>query len=616
MYPMTNLYIMLADIAVILPFIIRNRLKGRHKPIDNMFTFLAGVLLIWQAAVIAMRLCDPDDEQMLFICDAISNIGVACIPPAALLVALAFSGRLKGKSAYILLIPAAVSVAMVFGNPLHHLYYRVFSIYSNKIKFGDYFYVQGIYGYLCLMAALYVIICHGVRSHSKICSGQAALFAVSIIIPMTVNLLATFAVVPMSISATPLAFTVTVICHAIAIYWLGFLNLAPMALQRIADSLTDAYVVLDDEQHVYSCNKNFSDTFAARYELTPGKALDEMRPDLNDENRSFIYNLKNSIEAARQAHGIITYEQSTLVDGRKRYYAVEINPLINGSSLSGYLAMFRDVTRLREAMQREQESLSRSMERERLASLGQMIGGIAHNLKTPIMSVSGSVGMLGNLVTEYSKSIGDPEVTPEDHHAICEEMTEWLEKVSNCCAYMSDIITTVKGLAANMNATETSEFTVDELMKRTFLLLQHELKRTKCKMEFENELPSAFKITGDVNNLVQVLSNLVSNALDAMPQGGKITVRARLNANEIVISVADQGTGIPPHVREKLFKEMFTSKGAKGTGLGLYMSAALMRGKFGGKLWLEDTSPSGSLFCISIPLPDNTEEGKRERAQE
>ncbi len=610
MYPIAEFYIMLADIVLILVFLLWSRLHGKKKPLDNLFMMLSLSLVIWQGAIIAMRLVDPNDEQALFICDAVSNVGLATLTPITLLIALAFSKRICDKKVFFLLIPSCVTIAMVFTNPLHHLYYRVFSVDSSKLRFGPYFYVQGIYGYLCLLAALYVIISYGVKSHSRTCARQSALFAVSIVVPMVVNCLATFAVVPLSIAATPLAFTVTVLCYAAAIYWLGFLNLAPMALQRIADGLSDAYVVLDDEYCVYSCNKSFSETFAQRCCLVQGRSLSEACQRVQDDGRTFLYSLKSSVESAGKSRSAISYEQTFLQNGRRRYYVVEITPLLNGVELRGYLAMFRDVTRLRESMKSEQESLSRSMERERLASLGQMIGGIAHNLKTPIMSISGSVNMLSKLTEEYQKSIGDSEVTEEDHQAISEEMMDWQEKIRSCCAYMSDIITTVKGLAANMNTTDTGEFTVDELMKRVELLLQHELKRGKCKMTFVNDLQPSDKITGDVNNLVQVVSNLVGNAIDAMPQGGDIIAHAFIRDKNICLSVTDQGTGIPPHIQEKLFKEMFTSKGVKGTGLGLYMSSALMRGKFGGTLKLEETSVRGSTFCLTIPLPDETEEGK------
>ena len=78
------------------------------------------------------------------------------------------------------------------------------------------------------------------------------------------------------------------------------------------------------------------------------------------------------------------------------------------------------------------------MEKERLASLGQLIGGIAHNLKTPIMSISGAAEGLTDLIKEYDESIGDSEVTTDDHHAIAKDMTEWVEKIKSYSEYMSE----------------------------------------------------------------------------------------------------------------------------------------------------------------------------------
>lgn len=71
------------------------------------------------------------------------------------------------------------------------------------------------------------------------------------------------------------------------------------------------------------------------------------------------------------------------------------------------------------------------MEKERLASLGQLIGGISHNLKTPIMSISGAAEGLTDLINEYDASIGDPEVTNDDHHAIANDMREWITKFTH-----------------------------------------------------------------------------------------------------------------------------------------------------------------------------------------
>ena len=98
------------------------------------------------------------------------------------------------------------------------------------------------------------------------------------------------------------------------------------------------------------------------------------------------------------------------------------------------------------------------MESERLASLGQLIGGIAHNLKTPIMSISGASEGLSDLVKEYDSSIDDPEVTSKDHHDIANDMTEWIDKIKTYTSYMSDVITAVKGQAVNLASDNTAYF--------------------------------------------------------------------------------------------------------------------------------------------------------------
>ena len=110
------------------------------------------------------------------------------------------------------------------------------------------------------------------------------------------------------------------------------------------------------------------------------------------------------------------------------------------------------------------------MERERLASLGQLIGGIAHNLKTPIMSVSGAAEGIHDLSVELDKSIGNPVVTDEDFHAIAADIDSWSNKIQAHMAYMSEVITAVKGQAVAFSSTQTFPFTVEELFKQIDIL--------------------------------------------------------------------------------------------------------------------------------------------------
>jgi len=244
------------------------------------------------------------------------------------------------------------------------------------------------------------------------------------------------------------------------------------------------------------------------------------------------------------------------------------------------------------------------MEKERLASLGQLIGGIAHNLKTPIMSISGAAEGLNDLVKEYDISIDTPEVTKEDHHEIAKDMKSWIEKIRTHTEYMSDVITAVKGQAVNLSKEAEISFTVGELLKRVNILMKHELKNAIVYLNISMKADENTLIHGDVNSLVQVINNMVSNSIQAYngkpDQNIDLTVEA--NESSLLISVKDYGSGIPKKVKDKLFKEMITTKGKNGTGLGLYMSYSTIKAHFNGNITIDSEEGKGTTFTIILPL--------------
>ena len=254
------------------------------------------------------------------------------------------------------------------------------------------------------------------------------------------------------------------------------------------------------------------------------------------------------------------------------------------------------------------ENQNMLMESERLASLGQLIGGIAHNLKTPIMSTSGAIEGLSDLIKEYDSSIDDPEVNSKDHHDIARDMNEWIAKMREYIEYMSDIITAVKGQAVTLSESDTVHFTLDELVKRVDILMKHELKNAIVYLNIGIKTDENTILNGDINSLVQVINNMISNSIQAY--NGKpeqnIDLIIDKKDNNIVISVKDYASGLPKKVQEKLFKEMITTKGKNGTGLGLYMSYSTIRAHFNGDIKFETEEGKGTTFYIILPLNGNT----------
>ena len=244
------------------------------------------------------------------------------------------------------------------------------------------------------------------------------------------------------------------------------------------------------------------------------------------------------------------------------------------------------------------------MERERLASLGQLIGGIAHNLKTPIMSISGAAEGLSDLIKEYDSSIDDPEVNSQDHHDIAKDMYAWIAKIKIHAEYMSDVITAVKGQAVTLSTENDITFTIGELLKRVNILMKHELKNAIIYLNIKMKTDENTIIKGDVNSLVQVINNMISNSIQAY--NGKpeqnIDLIVEKKNNTLIISVKDYGCGLSPKVKDKLFKEMITTKGKNGTGLGLYMSYSTIKAHFNGNITVDSEEGKGCTFSIILPL--------------
>lgn len=249
-------------------------------------------------------------------------------------------------------------------------------------------------------------------------------------------------------------------------------------------------------------------------------------------------------------------------------------------------------------LKRNQEIM---LEQERLSSLGQLIGGIAHNLKTPIMSISGALEGLSDLVKEYDESIEDENVNINDHHEIAQDMKEWIGKIRPYLSYMTEVIDAVKGQAVSMNTASDGEFIAKELLLRTQILMKDELKRRNCNLNLEINIKEDVEIKGQLNALVQVLDNLIINAMDAYGEsGGDIELKIYEDTEKVYIEVKDFAGGIAENIKDKIFNEMVTSKGKNGTGLGLYMCYSTIKGKFKGDMKFESKNGVGTTFFIEL----------------
>ncbi|HPT90734.1 MAG TPA: sensor histidine kinase [Acetivibrio sp.] len=242
------------------------------------------------------------------------------------------------------------------------------------------------------------------------------------------------------------------------------------------------------------------------------------------------------------------------------------------------------------------------MERERLASLGELIGGIAYNFRTPISSIEQGLEDLKKLMDEYDRAI-DNRSAEEEHFAIAAKMKEHVEKIKPFCSYISNVISTVKGQAVKLNDSTNESFTVGELLRRVKILMDHEFKHNNCELNVELNVSEEASVKGEINNLVQVLNNLIYNAIESYDGGGgKVDLLFNKKDKDLEIVVRDYGSGIPEDVKNKLFKQMITTKGKEGTGIGVYMSYSTIVGRFRGTMSIDSKEGEGTSVYVNIPL--------------
>lgn len=220
------------------------------------------------------------------------------------------------------------------------------------------------------------------------------------------------------------------------------------------------------------------------------------------------------------------------------------------------------------------------------------------------MSIAGATEGLSDLIKEYDSSIDDPEVNSYDHHQIAEEMNVWTEKIKTHLSYMSDVITAVKGQAVTLSNNTVDSFTIEELMKHIDILMKHELKNALIVLTMKTEIDPLTCISGDINSLVQVINNIISNAIQAYngKQNEVIEFTVNKDSSHIILKIKDYAGGLPDSVKDKIFKEMITTKGKNGTGLGLYMSCSTIRAHFNGNITFETQKGAGTTFYISLPI--------------
>jgi signal transduction histidine kinase len=228
--------------------------------------------------------------------------------------------------------------------------------------------------------------------------------------------------------------------------------------------------------------------------------------------------------------------------------------------------------------------------KERLAALGQLAGTIAHELGNPLNAVSGHVQLLGLKPDLDDKTKAQVKIVNTEVQRMAQIIRRFLDQT--------------RGFTP---ATEPVH--LDALVDEALDLTLGAEARARIQLAREVD-PAAAYVKTDPGLVRHLLTNLVTNAVDAMPSGGKLDVQARREGRDVILKVADTGTGMPPEVKRHIFEPFFTTKSTgKGTGLGLSICKEIARA-LKGRIDVESEQGKGSTFTVRFPA-DPIDEGRQ-----
>ncbi len=346
--------------------------------------------------------------------------------------------------------------------------------------------------------------------------------------------------------------------------------------ENIVESINVGILAIDLEDRIESWNAQME----AMYAMSRGEVLGQpLRSVFPAEFIEAIDRFRND----PGVHQIYKFPLTTQA-GEQRTVNIAVAPLLSRDFISvGRIILVDDIT--------ERVTLeSQLAQADKLSSIGLLAAGVAHEINTPLAVISSYAQMLSKQLK------GDARLSPV------------LDKITQQSFRAAEI---ANGLL-NFSRTSTTEFretNLNQVIRDTLSLLEHQFKTAKITVDLElaAELPA---IQGNPGKLQQVFLNLLLNAKEAMPGGGKLRVATLMNGHVEAV-VADSGAGIAPEHLKRIYDPFFTTKSTpkpgdkKGTGLGLSVSYGIIQ-EHAGKIHVESAVGAGTTFHLEFPQLRNS----------
>lgn len=570
MIPYIIALIVASAISIITAFYTWRRPYPRDK--TGALIILASV--VWVMGL-ALEMWSADLSTKLFW-NKVQFLGNVFVPTGWLIYTLQYVGREKWvtlRNLALLCIMPLITLLLVFTNEAHSL------VYNNvAMKVGNPFlpliitYGLGFWGFLWYMYTLLIFaslmsVQLLIHSH-RIYRLQITALLITTVIPWVSSVIFYFELDPMPFNLTPLAYVmVSVILAWINPSRLYLEDIVPVARDVIIDGMSDGVIVLDEQNHIVDLNTAAQKLAGYTDRDAVGKPVEqiltfwpnplEYLPGMNDIGKEMALG--------------------------NRIYDMRISPLFDWRGrLSCQIVVLRDITELRRHSEQLEELVEERTkelkEAERLATIGKLAAMVGHDLRNPLTGIAGA--------TYYLKEkLGQK---------IDKKMTEMLEIIEKDIEYSNKIINDL------LDYSKKIQLELKETTLRTIVSEALSLVKIPENIQVINASRNKPMVKVDVEKVKRVFVNIIKNAVDAMPEGGKITIKSKETNVNLGISFTDTGTGISDEVMRKLGEPLFTTK-ARGMGFGLAICKRMVEAH-GGSISIKSTVGRGVTVTVTIPV--------------
>ena len=357
-------------------------------------------------------------------------------------------------------------------------------------------------------------------------------------------------------------------------------------VQAILDGITDIVAVITPDYRIRSVNHSFFDIYA--YSEPEDQPCYQVFRGRNDPCEKCILRKALSTNRVCRSNVIIP------VNGRNRHFSLTASAMRNRHGHpTDILVVKRDVTL-------EKEFQAKYYHAEKMATIGLLAAGVAHEINNPLTSIRGFAEGLQRRMASLCELLPDDELK--------NDFEEYLDIILKECQRCSRIVRSLLTFSPR-RTTEFSPICLNPLIRNVLRILHHKLKhypKELIGLDLDDGLPF---VQGSTAELEQVILNLILNALDAVGTEGRIDIRTRMARDGwAILEVADDGCGIRPENLPKLFEPFFTTKPV-GSGIGIGLSTCYhIIQSHGGEIDVQSTYGQGSRFTVTLPVHAQSEE--------